>query len=225
MAKDWATDGFDGMDDDTLRRLYENSLRVAARAKSKLTNQAIALLPIIEAELKRRLETRPLPTKTERRKPRSENGRVERHYADAILDLVLSLNTRFDLSPETAKRLSGDFRSFTPREALGRNGDTLVGGARMAGKVAIDRYTAYRLRDQTILLSVILEKADPLEKLKFIVSAPSTLLKNPQPLTEIRTTANDEASLRNGESGELFNSFETAAEFYESLISQLAPGR
>ena len=226
MSKDWTTGGFDDMDDETLRRFYDNARSVAERTGSKLAERAIALLPLIEEELKRRNANRPVPKVAGRRAPRSENGRVERQYADAIAELVRTLASRYDMSAETALRLSRGFPSFKPRQALGRDGDALVGGAKMAGRVAIDRYTAYRVKDQTISLSVILEKGEPIDKLKYIVQAsPSTLLKNPEPLTKIRSTANDETSLTNGEHGELFQTFSAAAECYESLISQLAPAR
>jgi hypothetical protein len=133
------------------------------------------------------------------------------------------LSARHDLSAETAMRMSRGISKFKPREPLGTTGDAIVGGARRSGKVTIDRYTAYRIMNHTILLSVVLEKNQSLEKIKFIIRAPRFLLKNPKLVIEIRTTANDEISLRNEEFGELFNNFVSAAEFYESLIAQLAP--
>jgi len=225
MAKDWTADDLVGMDDEKLRGLYENAQSVVERKHPKLTERAQALLPLIEAEFNRRHVNRPIPTRSDHRVPRSDRGRVERRHSDAIFHLVDMLSARYDISPETAIRLSSGIRNFKPRQALGRNGDALLGGAKTAGKVAIDRYTSYRMKSESVSLSVILEKDDPLDNLKFIVQASPSHLKNPKPLAEIRKTANDKASLRNEEFGELFGSFSTAAEFYEGLISQLAPRR
>jgi hypothetical protein len=225
MPKTWTAKDLIEMDDAALMMLHSNAQLVAQREKSKLAEPAIALIPLIEAELARRAANRPLIVQTERKAPRSEKGRIERQYADAIVDLVTSLNARFDLSPETAVRLSVGFRKFRPRAILGRNGDALVGGSKLAGRLAIDRYTAYRIKEETVSLTVILEKNAPLNELKFIVQASYQLLADPRPLSTIRSTANDEASLAKGEVGQLFHNFGEAAKFYEGLIAQIAPER
>lgn len=225
LPKNWTTDDLTPMDDSTLMRLLSNAQSVAQREKSKLAEPALALIPLIEAELARRAASRPITVRTERRAPTSEKGRMERHYADAIVDLVVSLNTKFDLSPETAIRLSGGFKKFIPRSTLGKNGDALVGGSKIAGRLAIDRYTAYRVKDETISLTVLLEKNAPLTDLKFIVQGSTRLLTEPRSLSSIRPTADDEASLAKGEVGQLFRDFAEATKFYASLIAQIAPER
>lgn len=54
MPKDWTPEDLVEMDDETLRRFYENVRGVAAGNNKKLINTAIALLPLIEIELERR---------------------------------------------------------------------------------------------------------------------------------------------------------------------------
>ena len=54
MPKDWTPEDLVVMDDETLRRFYENVRGVAAGNNKKLINTAIALLPLIEIELERR---------------------------------------------------------------------------------------------------------------------------------------------------------------------------
>ena len=225
MPKDWTTDGFDGLSDDKLHRLYENPLSVSQRPKNKLTEPATKLLPLIEEELKRRNAAQPMALTAPKRTPRSDKGRIERQYAEAIVELVAKLNSAYDISSATAAHLSRGIPKFKAREPLAKTGEAFVGGARRAGKVAIDRYTPYRIQKYTVILSVVLEKEQPVETLKFIIRAPSHLLKNPKPLTEIRTTANDQASLRNEEFAEVFDNFSDAAKLYESLIAKLAPAR
>ena len=224
MTKDWNGGDLIGMDDATLGRLHSNAQAVAQR-ETKLAASALALLPLIEAEFARRAANQPLRIRGERCAPRSDKGRVERQYADQIIELVSSLNERFDLSRETAIRLSSGRARFTPRNALGKNGDALVGGSKLSGLLDIDRYTAYRIKDETISLTVLLEKNAPLTEMKFIVQASAYRLTDPRPLSSIRSTANDEASLAKEEVGQLFDNFDTAAEFYKNLIAQIAPER
>jgi hypothetical protein len=223
MPKNWTTDDLTPMDDAALLRLLSNAQSVAQREKSKLLEPALALIPLIEAELASRASSRPLPSKTQGRTPASEKGRIERQYADALVELAISLNKRFDLSRDTAIRLSSGLKKFTPRSPLGKNGDALVGGSKLAGRLAIDRYTVYRLKEETISLSVILEKNAPLNEIKFIVQASSHLLTNPQPLSSIRSTVDDKASLAKGEVGQLFDNFDAASAYYERLVAQIAP--
>ncbi len=225
MPKTWTAEDLMQMDDAALIQLGSNAHSVAQREKSKLAKLAVALIPLIEAELARRAASSPLPGKTERRAPRSDKGRIERQYADAIVDLVMSLNTRFDLSLETAIRLSAGFKKFSARSTIGKNGDALVGGSKLTGRLAIDRYTAYRIKDEAISLTVILEKDAPLTDLKFIVQASSRYLTDPRPLSEIRSTVDDKASLAKGEMGQIFKDFAEAAKFYEKLVAQIAPER
>jgi hypothetical protein len=225
MPKNWTTDDLTPMDDAALLRLLSNARSVTQREKSKLVDSALALIPLIEAELTRRASSRPLPSKTQGRSPASEKGRIERQYADALVELAISLNNRFDLSRDTAKRLSSGLKKFTPRSPLGKNGDALVGGSKLAGRLAIDRYTAYRIKEETISLSVILEKNALLSEIKFIVQASPHFLTNPQPLSSIRSTVNDRASLAKGEMGQLFDNFDAASAFYESLVAKIAPAQ
>ena len=88
MPKDWTTDGFDGLDDEQLGRLYENALSVSQRPKSKLTEEATKLLPVIEQELQRRSAAQPIALTAPKRTPRSDKGRIERQYAEAIVELI-----------------------------------------------------------------------------------------------------------------------------------------
>jgi hypothetical protein len=62
MAKDWTPGGFDGMDDDALRRFYRNAQWVVERKDPKLTERALELMPLIEAEFNRRNVSRPVPS-------------------------------------------------------------------------------------------------------------------------------------------------------------------
>jgi hypothetical protein len=224
-VKKWTKDGLMKLSDAELSSLHENVQSTAQRKCTKFTEEAIALLPLIEGEQKRRAASHAPEVGKVRRRPRTERVRIERQYADAIVCLIKSLSERFDLSPEAAIRRSLGFPGFVPRSPLDRYGDALVGGARRAGLVSIDRYTAYRIKDDTVSLTVLLEEnASPI-KLKFIVQASKERLNNPQCLVLIRKTANDEASLRRDEVGELFDDFDGAAKFYEKLIAALAPKR
>jgi hypothetical protein len=225
MTKQWTSGDLAKLDNAALMQLLSNAHSAAKREKTKLAEHAVALIPQIEAEQARRALRSPLPLKRKRRTPRSEDGRIERHYADAIVDLVASLNTRFDLSPETAISLSSGLKKFTPRSALGTNGDALVGGAKLTGKFLVHRYTAYRIRNETVLLVVILEKNAPLTELKFIIQASAWLLTDPQPLSSIRPVADVERSLSKQETGQLFYEFTEAAQFYENVLAQIAPTR
>jgi len=74
MLKIWTADDLIGMSDPALLQLLSNAQSAAQREKSKLLEPAVALIPLIEAELARRAASRPLSIQTERRAPRSDKG-------------------------------------------------------------------------------------------------------------------------------------------------------
>ncbi len=128
-VKKWTKDGLMKLSDAELSSLHENVQSTAQRKCTKFTEEAIALLPLIEGEQKRRAASHAPEVGKVRRRPRTERARIERQYADAIVCLIKSLSERFDLSPEAAIRRSLEFPGFVPRSPLDRYGDALVGGA------------------------------------------------------------------------------------------------
>jgi hypothetical protein len=223
MPKDWTTEDLQNLTSQQLLQLHWNAETRSRDANPKISTAAAALLPKVDEEIARRQLSKASKPNGRRRVPSSEKGRVEREYANHILSMVEALTEKFDLSKETATQLSIGIRNFRARNTIGRGGDALLGGAQRAGKVWIDRYTAYRVKDVLVSFSVILERDDPFDGLKFIVQAPERLLAHPQSLSAIRNTADNQASLEKGEMGEVFPTFGEAADAYERILSEIAP--
>ena len=151
------------------------------------------------------------------------HSRWERIYAHEIFLLAEKLYNEFDLSPATAKSLSAGipyFRGLTPFEKVGR---CHTGGAKRAGKVAVDRYTAYRLKDMRFTLSVVQHFRDPENTFRFIVEAPKHLLPVPEPLNKLREVVRPRSERFLNAFGMRFQDFQQAARLYEKLIRKHAP--
>lgn len=177
------------------------------------------------------LSTRPPPPPVDpnARKPRAsgtrKNGREPSIVAaEKALDVELtklgkSLLEKYDLSPQTARKLSKGFKyrehSFT--------GESKVGGAKRLGRVAVNKALSYRLKEDVFAIAGVIEFNEPAENISFMVLAPSEFLSNPTPLMELIPSLKETDDLGNISMGQLFNNFDDAADFYASILERIAP--
>ena len=171
----------------------------------------------------------PAPVDPNARKPRAsgtrKNGRAPSIVAaekelDASLErLGKSLLEKYDLSPKTAKKLSGDSK-YHPHTFSGK---PKVGGAKLLGRVAVNKALSYRLKEDVFAIGGVIEFNEPAENISFMVLAPEEFLSNPSSLMELIPSLKEEDDLGNISVGQRFNSFDDAADFYASIIERVAP--
>ena len=75
---------------------------------------------------------------------------LERRVAEALGRVAEQLGRRYDLSVETAKRLSVGAKNFKAHQLTDKNGLAKTGGSMKGGRMGIDRYISYRVRDSTV---------------------------------------------------------------------------
>jgi hypothetical protein len=226
MSKDWENYDFLAKTDAEIAIWLKNTSQALEHANKSRAVAAQSLLPFLTAETERRSQHEQSSSiKTVRSKTTSSRNLLEQHYATRLRDFVITLETEYDLTAETAQKLSINFKGFRARNARRTSGEVMIGGARIAGIAAIYRYTAYRIRDMIVSFSIVLEKAAPEENIKFIIAAPADFLSNPHPIPTLRSTTPAETSSLKNEMGMSFSDFDEAAELYKTIIQKIAPSR
>jgi hypothetical protein len=164
------------------------------------------------------------------RKPVRRSGGTRSSSPTKILEAECSWNLaefakqllfKYDLSAATAIKNSVGTKGFIAHKLTAKDGNAKLGGDQRTGKVAIDRYISYRVRNEPISLVGLLISEDPTHELVWQVLGPERLLKNFKPYSEIRPYAsNTDGNLYPG--GEEFTDFPEAAAQFEKLLSQVA---
>jgi hypothetical protein len=129
-------------------------------------------------DLARRIRER-LPARAltpPRKRPRSE-ALLEESVVQELSGLAAALGQRYDLSVETAVQLSADIEDFRPQAMTDRRGEPRTGGAVKQGRMAIDRYISYRVRDSLASLAFRLLPDQPKAAGRYIVLATDDLLQ------------------------------------------------
>lgn len=192
-----------------------------------IANDAPDVLSWCEFELSKRPV--PPPVDPNARKPRAsgsrKNGRAPSIIAaEKALDIELenlgkALLEKYDLSPQTAKKLSEGFK-YHPHSFTGKS---KVGGAKLLGRVAVNKALSYRLKEDVFAIAGVIEFNEPAENISFMVLAPKEFLSNPTSLRELIPSLQDSDDLGNISVGQYFANFDDAAELYTSIIDQIAP--
>jgi hypothetical protein len=212
----------------TPEKIAEFSYSALLDMKQKaIANDAHDVLAMCEFELSKRPP--PPPVDPNARKLRAsgtrKNGRApsivsaEKELITALEKLGRSLLEKYDLSVETARKLSKGFK-YAPHSF---DGKAKVGGAKLLGRVAVNKALSYRLKEDVFAIAGVLEHDAPAESMTFMVLAPKEFLANPIPLIELIPSLKEGDSLGNISVGQHFNNFDDAAELYASIIERIAP--
>ena len=177
-----------------------------------------------------RLITERLPTNAlvpRRRRPRSQvllEGRV----AEELAGLAAELESRFDLSPETAKQRSAGIKGFKARALTDKQGASRAASSVKDGRMAIDRYLSYGVRDSRASLAFMLFPEQPDASGHYVLLATDDLLDGEPPSEAYAPLAqgygwSDDAldHLRVAPAA----NFTEASERYASLLAQVATAR
>ena len=164
--------------------------------------------------------------------PRNRRARsqvlLESRVAEELAGLAADLEGRYDLSADSAKRQSGDIKGFKARTLTDRRGAARAGSSVKDGRMAIDRYISYRVRDTRASLAFLLFPGEPDAAGRYVLLATDDLLDGEPPSEAYAPLAqgygwSDDAldHLRVAPAA----NFTEASERYESLLAQVATAR
>jgi hypothetical protein len=137
-----------------------------------------------------------------------------------------ALGKRFDLTAQTARKLSIGSSRFMPHSLTAKNGEAKTGGAMKEGKLAIDRYISYRLRDELISLAYILFKEEPEENGRYYLVGTEGVFTGGQKFSEVlagKANYGWSPAFTDRMYAQPFTELAEAAAAYETLIAKLAP--
>lgn len=117
-----------------------------------------------------------LATKKPIRKARtaSTTKTLEAECSHQLSELAKHLSSKYDLTAETATKKSEGVKGFRPHSLTAKNGQAKLGGEQRTGRVAMDRYISYRLKNDIVSLTAWLESKEDTENLKWQVRGPAT---------------------------------------------------
>lgn len=205
MTKEWDEERVRLLGDVELHNLMENA--------QKRGSEPVAELCALEIERRRSA----IGVRNARvRKVSGPHGSSGLRKIDADTDELLvrlanDLMTTYDLSEETAQKLSAN--RIRPLSMLSKNGKmSKIGGFKKRGEVAIFRYISYRIGDATISLAAVMAREGE-DQVTWRVDGPDHLV----PAKEERYLGTKTSR------GVWFNNFEDTAEKFRDLIALLAP--
>jgi hypothetical protein len=163
-----------------------------------------------------------LATKKPLRKTRttSTTKTLEAECSHQLSEFAIQLSNKYDLSAETATKKSEGTKGFRSHKLTSKDGQAKLGGQQRTGKVGIDRYISYRVKNDLVSLGAWLISKDSPEELVWQVLGPKRFFENFKSIKELRPSlfevdASDEAG------GEEFVDFQKASERFEAVISEL----
>jgi hypothetical protein len=216
----WTDDKLAALSKEQLITLFENlqtqreSGRITPQVAEQLAGQIAARLPANAlAPRKKRARSQVL---------------LEGKVAEELAGLAAALQDRYDLSAETAKRQSDGTRGFKAQALTDKRGAPRAGGSVKDGRMAIDRYISYRVRDSQASLAFLLFPDEPDAAGRYVLLATDDLLDGDPPADAYAPLAQDygwTADTLGRMRAAPAADFAEARQRYEALIAQVAAVR
>ncbi len=216
----WTDEKLASLSQEQLVTLFENLQ--TQREAGRVSAQA--------AEDLARLITERLPAnalRPRRKRPRSQvllEGRV----AEELSGLAASLDTRYDLSVETAKERSAGIKGFKAQSLTDKRGAARAGNSMKDGRMAIDRYLSYGVRGSQASLAFLLRADAPDESGRYVLLATDDLLEGEPPADSYPPLAKDygwsDGAIERMRAAPAAD-FADARQRFEALIAQVAVAR
>jgi hypothetical protein len=213
----WTDEKLAALDKGQLINLLDNlhtqreSGRVAAEVADDLSSRISARLPA--------------RAKTVRRKRARSQVMLEARVAQQLGSLATTLAERYDLSAETAQKLSNGIKGFRPQPMTDRRGEARTGGSVKSGRMAIDRYIAYRVRDSMASLAFLLPADAPNEAGRYVLMATDDLLDGEHESEDFAAIAREHGwseSSRSRMRAVQAANYAEAEKLYETVIARAA---
>jgi hypothetical protein len=179
------------------------------------------LASLCEAELKKRSTVSPSPRKVRSNSLRNHEDQI----AAEIGDFAQSLAQEYDLSAETASRLSRGFKGFRPHTLTSKRGDAKLGGHQRTGKCELDRYVSYRIGNHYVSLGAWLGKGRTPQEVEYQVFGTVALLPTGVSPAQLRPNLPEKDAEGTDRRGVSFSDLDSAKTEFARLISLIAPRR
>ena len=203
MAVSWTKERIDALTVEEISALQENA---RIRGSDEIMNLCKQVLSTKKPARKARTSS---TTKT-----------LEAECSHQLSEFAAILANKYDLSAATATKNSEGTKGFRSHNLTAKDGQAKLGGAQRTGKVAIDRYISYRVKDDIISFGAWLATKDEPEKLMWQVFGPKHHFANFKSADELHPESfSPEES--NGSGGEEFIAFEEASHKFEQLVQAL----
>lgn len=148
---------------------------------------------------------------------------LELQLDEQLIAVQQELAKNYDLSLDTAKRLSVGSSRFRAHEQLSSTGRSKTGDHQLKKRLKIDRYISYRIKDSACALACV-QLGDDGDQVRFQVMGPKVYLdQNYKEPKQLRPYLGDDENLGAYEGGEEYARFEEAATRYKWLIEKVAP--
>lgn len=165
-----------------------------------------------------------LATKKPIRKTRTSSSSttktLEAECSHQLSEFAIQLSNRYDLTAETASKKSEGTKGFRPHKLTSKDGQAKLGGQQRTGKVGIDRYISYRVKNDLISLGAWLISKDSPDELVWQVLGPKRYFENFKSLKELYPSLFD-ADASDDVGGEEFTDFNTACSLFEVVMEKL----
>jgi hypothetical protein len=164
--------------------------------------------------------TEVLATKKPLRKARtaSTTKTLEAECSHQLSEFANQLSSKYDLSAETAAKKSEGVKGFRPHKLTSKDDQAKLGGQQRTGKVGIDRYISYRVKNDLVSLGAWLISKDSPEELVWQVLGPQRFFENFKLINESYPSLFDAFHEVGGEE---FIDFQKASERFEEVILKL----
>lgn len=151
----------------------------------------------------------------------SKHSGLTRRISDSLSSFANELLREFDLSKETAQRLSRGCSRFKAHSILGKDGMAKVGGLKRRRLCQIDSYVSYRLRDDLISLNVWLGNEKSEQDLEYQVIGPKRLLSHPLDMRQLRPNVPIDPDAVLWGYGNRYATFEEAKAAFRDLLRSI----
>lgn len=209
---DWTLEKIRLLNDEAVRTLKGNAERLAKLAVAEMCDIVL---------IERHPPRAPSSVRYGTVSRTAQDKREEKQSAYLLEMLAVRLLERFDLSKETAKRLSAGTKGFIAHSFVGKNGIAKVGGGQKTNDLVFSRYISYRLRDETCHLNIV--KFPNQNRIIYEVMGSDCFFTEPKPISEMRPYLKEGERIGIYDCGQHFDDFNTAAQFYEQALEKLAP--
>lgn len=146
---------------------------------------------------------------------------LEAECVKQLSDFAAYLLTKYDLSTQSAIEKSAGSSGFKPHQLVAKDKKAKLGGHQRTGRVAIDRYISYRLKDEPLSLTALLISSESETNLVWQVLGAAHYFENSLKYSQLRPYAKDEeGGLYTG--GKEFTEFTPASVLFESLLAKMA---
>lgn len=153
----------------------------------------------------------------------SEEACLEAEGDENLCSIAKEVMAICDLSEDATLKASQGVKGYRYLNILGKNGQSKLGGHKMAGVAAIDRYISFNIGADKIVFSLVLAKGQSAGQHKWFLSGPERLLPGQKPKKDLIPGMSD--LIEEKAVGVVFDDFKPGAAKFKEMMVALTPPR